>query len=196
MKQDLIEMVGSRICHDLISPIGAIGNGVELLSLTQSTATEEMSLIENSVQNASARVRFFRIAFGAAQEGQLSSSAEISRILGDLATAGRFQYEWKCTQSIPRTEVRAVFLLLQCIEASLPLGGEISIDNRGVQWEVIARAPSIQQDRTLWQSLSSLDPLEAVTPATVNFALLASALTEMRRTLSYAAGTNQLSATF
>ena len=66
---DLAALISSRICHDLISPIGAINNGLELLGMSgQSLDTPEMSLINESVQNASARIRFFRIAYGAASE--------------------------------------------------------------------------------------------------------------------------------
>ena len=57
MTLDLAALVGSRICHDLISPIGAIGNGVELLSLTDGDTGAEMDLINESVQNANARIR-------------------------------------------------------------------------------------------------------------------------------------------
>ena len=62
MQPDLAALVGSRICHDLISPIGAIGNGVELLALTDGDTGAEMELISESVQNASARIRYLRIA--------------------------------------------------------------------------------------------------------------------------------------
>ena len=59
-------LIGSRICHDLISPIGAINNGIELIEMGSTASTPEMTLISESVVNASARIRYFRIAFGAA----------------------------------------------------------------------------------------------------------------------------------
>jgi len=62
----LNDLIGSRICHDLISPLGAIGNGVELLTMSGTSTAPEISLIAESVENANARIRFFRIAFGAA----------------------------------------------------------------------------------------------------------------------------------
>ena len=57
-------LIGSRICHDLISPIGAINNGLELLSMSDERDGPEFDLITESVGNASARIRFFRIAYG------------------------------------------------------------------------------------------------------------------------------------
>ncbi len=63
---DLVALIGSRICHDLISPIGAIGNGIELIGLSGAGAGPEMALISESVTNAQARIRFYyRVAFGA-----------------------------------------------------------------------------------------------------------------------------------
>jgi histidine phosphotransferase ChpT len=69
-RTDLTALVGSRICHDLVSPLGAIGNGVELLGLTGIAPSPEMALIVESVENANARLRFFRIAYGAAGTDQ------------------------------------------------------------------------------------------------------------------------------
>ena len=66
LREDLTALVGSRICHDLISPLGAIGNGLELLQLSGLPQGPEWALIAESVENASARIRFFRIAYGAA----------------------------------------------------------------------------------------------------------------------------------
>ena len=59
MTQDIAALIRSRICHDLISPIGAIGNGVQLLAMSCGAAGAEMDLITESVQNANARIRFF-----------------------------------------------------------------------------------------------------------------------------------------
>jgi len=53
--RDLTALIGSRICHDLISPLGAIGNGVELLQLSGMGDSPEMALISESVTNANLR---------------------------------------------------------------------------------------------------------------------------------------------
>ncbi|RUV56051.1 histidine phosphotransferase, partial [Mesorhizobium sp. M5C.F.Ca.IN.020.29.1.1] len=62
---DLAALLCSRVCHDIISPVGAINNGLELLD--EGGADEDaMKLIRQSARNASARLQFARIAFGAA----------------------------------------------------------------------------------------------------------------------------------
>jgi len=83
-RPDLNALVGSRICHDLISPIGAIGNGVELLQMESAAQGPELALISESVTNANARIRFFRIAFGAAGRDQRIGRSEVAGILADL----------------------------------------------------------------------------------------------------------------
>ena len=70
---DLAALLGSRICHDLISPIGAIGNGVELMLMDGAGRAPEVALISESVDAANARIRFFRVAYG------VSSPASRSR---------------------------------------------------------------------------------------------------------------------
>ena len=84
---DFAALIGSRICHDLISPLGAIGNGVELLEMSSAGASPEMALISESVASANARIRFFRIAFGAAGSGGSVAAAEIRSILAAMTHA-------------------------------------------------------------------------------------------------------------
>ena len=72
---DLGAKVASRICHDLANPLGAIANGLELLLLPGLEPTPEMSLLQDSVASASARIRWFRLAFGPASPQRVSRAA-------------------------------------------------------------------------------------------------------------------------
>ena len=65
---DLAALLCSRVCHDLISPAGAIVNGLEVLeeSKDEETKTFALDLIKKSARTASARLQFCRLAFGAA----------------------------------------------------------------------------------------------------------------------------------
>ena len=85
---DLAALLGSRICHDLISPLGAIGNGVELMLLEGGRHSPEMALISESVAHASARIRFFRVAFGTGSAEQRMGRPEVASILTDITRAG------------------------------------------------------------------------------------------------------------
>ena len=92
-KPDLISLLGSRICHDLISPIGAISNGLELLVMDGAQGGPEMVLISESVANANARIRFFRIAYGIAQDEQRIGRAEVMSVLSDVTSGGRIKID-------------------------------------------------------------------------------------------------------
>ena len=130
MRTDISALIGSRICHDLISPIGAIGNGVELLSLGEGPAngSPELELISESVENASARIKSFRFAYGSNASHQIIGRQEVLSTLAATARGGRLTYFWNISDDQPRDEVRAVFLGLQCFETALPLGGTIDIN--------------------------------------------------------------------
>ena len=180
---DLTALLGSRICHDLISPLGAIGNGVELLMMTGSTASPEVALISESVLNANARIRFFRVAFGAASPDQRIARSEVLGILGDLTRGGRLQIDWLATGDAPRPEVKLAFLLLQCLETALPFGGRIAVRSEGGAWQIVAEALRMKIDPLLWQALSAPQSLPAdLTASQVQFALApAEALRQDRR---------------
>ena len=183
MSKDIAALVGSRICHDLISPLGAIGNGVELLSLTSGETSAEMVLINESVANANARIRFKRIAYGATEMGQRVPRKEILSVLAASARGGRFTYFWHPEGDQSRREVRIAFLLLQCLEVALPSGGEISVTQDEGLWEVTGLGGRIHIDEALWHGLKEPRGLNGYSPAHVQFAVLPSVLTEARRTL-------------
>lgn len=183
MTLDLAALVGSRICHDLISPIGAIGNGVELLSLTDGDTGAEMDLINESVQNANARIRYFRIAYGAAGEDQMVSRSDILSILASIARGGRFTYFWQVQGDQQRRLVRCALLLMQCFEAALPVGGDIHVEEDGTGWRLRAEGRRLNIEDTLWDSMTRTDVLHHYTAAQVQFALIPGFMAEAGRTL-------------
>lgn len=196
MNSHIAALVGSRICHDLISPIGAIGNGVELLSLTDGDTTTEMALINDSVENANARIRYFRIAYGASSPDQSVSRNEILSILGAIARGGRFTYFWRVEGEQLRNDVRAAFLMMQCFETALPLGGDINVTAKGKSWSLHATSDRLNIDEDLWAGLA--DPAKSYphSPAQVQFALLPEVLQVAGRKLSLTTTGNSITATF
>ena len=86
---DLAELVGSRLCHDLVNPLSAIANGIELLTLSGAARTPEVELIADAVGDAMARIRFFRVAFGAARAGETLSEREMRDSLSALYAGTR-----------------------------------------------------------------------------------------------------------
>ena len=197
MTNDLATLVGSRICHDLISPIGAIGNGVELMSLTGGgDSSAEMALIADSVENASARIRFFRVAFGAATPGQTFPRRDVVKILADTARGGRISYDWQVDGDADRTDVRSAFLLFQCFETAMCHGGNITVRRDGTTWTLTARAERFRIDPDLWASLTQPGRHVVETASQVQFALLPQVMADCGSRLAITKGETEMTATF
>jgi histidine phosphotransferase ChpT len=191
---NLASLIGSRICHDLISPIGAITNGLELLDLTGGVQGPEMNLIADSVGNAGARIRFFRIAYGAAGE-QIMGCPEVVSVLEDLNRGGRLRVAWGPLEGQSRGEVRLAFLALQCVETALPYGGEVRIMVEDGAWTVRGRAEKLNVDQGLWDCLLGNGTAE-ITPALVQFALLPAAAGDLGRKVRMAQVPGQIEVSF
>ncbi len=187
---DLTALIGSRICHDLISPVGAISNGMELLQLEAGNTTPEMTLITQSVANASARIRFFRIAFGEAAPGQTVSQTEVRSILSDLQAGGRLTFEWSGTNDLSRQTAKLTFLMILCLESALPYGGTVAFDGGDMQARLVGRSPRARIDEGLWEILRDGMTPPGITPSQVHFALLAAEMArqDRRATLSFPTG--------
>ncbi|MFZ1467512.1 MAG: histidine phosphotransferase family protein [Paracoccaceae bacterium] len=171
-KPDLAALIGSRICHDLISPIGAIGNGVELLMMDGAAATPELALIAESVANANARIRFFRVAYGMAGVDQRIGRGEAAGIIADMTRGGRLQVEWISPTDLARRDVKLAFLLLQCLETAMAYGGRIRIEKLETGWVMQAEAPRLKIDPALWEVLSERHAPAAIAAGQVHFALV------------------------
>jgi histidine phosphotransferase ChpT len=132
---DLAALLCSRVCHDLISPVGAIVNGLEVLEEEKDESTKEfaLDLIKKSARTASAKLQFCRIAFGAAG----SAGAQID--LGDAETIARGFLEddkTKLAWNLPRALlgknlVKLLLNMLVIAGQAIPRGGKISVDPVG-----------------------------------------------------------------
>jgi len=132
---DLAALLCSRVCHDLISPVGAIVNGLEVMEddNDQETKVFAMDLIKKSVKQASAKLQFCRLAFGAAG----SAGAQID--LGDAEKVGRGFLEDDKTSiawNLPRlllakNKVKLLLNMLLIAGQSIPRGGKLVVDPVG-----------------------------------------------------------------
>ncbi|MEO0381085.1 MAG: histidine phosphotransferase family protein [Pseudomonadota bacterium] len=179
---NLAALIGSRICHDLISPIGAINNGLELLGMSDDRDGPEIELITESVENASARIRFFRIAYGAASEQPMGRS-EVITILRDVTGGGRLDVAYGPMDDQPRWAVRMVFLAIQCLETSMPYGGRVEISCISGTWTITGHAPKTNADPELWAVLTGGDA-DSLAPAHVQYALLPAVASDAKRSVT------------
>ena len=176
MKRDsvyLATLIGSRICHDPISPIGAIKNGLELLHLSSETSSgPEICLIEESSNNAISRINFFRIAFGMGSKHAELFPDKAQNILLPLLNGSRVVVNWSIETSITRIEAQAIFLSILCLETAMPLGGEIHIGRQKDKTTVKGSSSNFSQNPELWNSLLQPSKRHDIAPAHVHFLLL------------------------
>ncbi|MFD0857905.1 histidine phosphotransferase family protein [Roseovarius aquimarinus] len=181
---DLSALIGSRICHDLISPVGAIANGLELLGLAGVPDGPEMSLVADSAAHASARLRFFRIAFGLSSEGQGLPSGELAEVLSGLYR-GKIACEWDIAEPLPRRLAQASFLGILCAEQAIPHGGTLRVSGGAGRVRITATGARLTLLPEHWAWLGAAQDaghLVHLPAAQVQFALLPALLAELGRT--------------
>ncbi|MDJ0857618.1 MAG: histidine phosphotransferase family protein [Dinoroseobacter sp.] len=190
-EQNLTALVGSRICHDLISPLGAIGNGLELLQMAGGLETPEVALISESLENATARIRFFRIAYGEAKPEQTISGHELESALRHGFSNARLQLEFEA-RDMQRPTARLLFLGLQCMETAMPYGGQISVQGTEPNLVLIGKADRFAREYALWDCLTTKEKAYDLRPAQVQFALLHELARDSGRTVQVAQTNHEL----
>ena len=193
---DLNALIGSRICHDLISPLGAIGNGVELLTLSGLDKSPEVALIAQSVDSANARIRFFRVAFGAAGPEQSLGHAEIAATLQGLSQTGKHRITWSPEGTVSRPVAKLAFLLILCLESAMPWGGRISITRTSDRWRIAGQAERMKIEADHWDTLAGPSARGQVTSSSVEFPLAALCAQTLGRRIVADLGQDRAAVTF
>jgi histidine phosphotransferase ChpT len=132
---ELAALLCSRVCHDLISPVGAIVNGLEVLDDNPKPEDRDfaLDLIRKSAKTASARLQFCRLAFGAAG----SAGAQID--LGDALNMAKGHIEdgkstiaWNLPRLLlPKNRVKLLLNMLVIAQQTIPRGGTLTVDPIG-----------------------------------------------------------------
>jgi len=180
--RNLGALIGARICHDLISPVGAISNGLELMGLSGVPEGPEMALVVGSAAHANARLRFFRVAFGLSSDGQSMTAQELRSIIQGVYNA-RVACDWKVDGPLPRKMAQAAFLALLCAEQVIPLGGTVTVTGSGDGLNLSTTGERLdpRPEHWVWLSAPEEGDLDDLPAAQVQFALLPGLLAEMGR---------------
>jgi histidine phosphotransferase ChpT len=134
---DLAALLCSRVCHDLISPVGAIANGLELIDdpeMDAETKETALDMVRSSARTAAAKLKFCRIAFGAA--GSAGAVIDLGEA-GDIAKAfvgeeKRVQLEWHAPrENRPKQQVKLVLNMVLMALAGIPRGGVVTLTVEG-----------------------------------------------------------------
>ena len=167
---DLAALLCSRVCHDLISPVGAIVNGLEVLDDNPKAEDRDfaLDLIRKSAKTASARLQFCRLAFGAAG----SAGAQID--LGDAQAMakghiedGKITMTWNLPRLLlPKNRVKLLLNMLVIAQQTIPRGGTLTVDPVGDGETMSFRVIAAGLNARLPQNIAGL--LSAGSPATID----------------------------
>ena len=140
---ELAALISSKICHDVIGPVGAISNGLEILDEDDDpeARTYALDVIRNVTQQASAKLQFARFAFGAAGSAgamiDLTTAGDISK---GYVGSGKHELHWHITPGhMAKNKVKLLLNLIANAVTALPRGGKISVEMQGT-----AETPSFQ----------------------------------------------------
>jgi histidine phosphotransferase ChpT len=132
---DLAALLCSRVCHDLISPSGAIVNGLEVLeeSTDDETRSFALELIKKSARTASARLQFCRIAFGAAgSAAALIDVGDAEHVARGFVEDEKVKLFWNLSRSlVPKNRVKLLLNMLLVAAQSIPRGGIVEVQGDG-----------------------------------------------------------------
>jgi histidine phosphotransferase ChpT len=150
----VIQLIASRICHDLVSPVGAVNNGVELMQeLGEDAGSEAIKLISDSAQQASIRLKAFRLSYGAAGTDKNVGFKDVREVFSDLLKAGRVQVEFEpdigVKFSMPPRGFFMVLLNLMILGEECNHGeGKISVSaiegNKGIKVLITGKNPGFR----------------------------------------------------
>ena len=132
---DFAALLVSRVCHDLVSPVGAVVNGLEVLEDETDVAmrADALRLVAASAEQAAARLQFARIAFGAAgSAGAELDLAEVARIVAGLLRGGKVELVWTHKPvNWPKDWAKLLMNSVLAAADCLPRGGRVTVETSG-----------------------------------------------------------------
>ena len=133
---DLAALLCSRVCHDVISPVGAIANGLELYDdpeMDEETRATALDMIRSSAKTAGAKLKFCRIAFGAAgSAGALIDLTEAGEVAKGFVGDEKVKLDWQAPrENRPKQQVKLILNMLLLAMAGIPRGGVVTVAANG-----------------------------------------------------------------
>ena len=157
---DLAALLCSRVCPDVISPVGAIINGLEVLEDEKDAAMREIALdlIKKSAASASARLQFCRLAYGAAgSAGASIDTGDAETVTRGLINNDRTKLVWSGVRQLaPKNKVKLVLNLCLIALATIPRGGIVTVDLTGEGETLAARVEARGTNARLAHGVAAL----------------------------------------
>jgi histidine phosphotransferase ChpT len=169
---ELAALLCSRVCHDIISPVGAINNGLELLD-EGGTQEDAMNLIRTSARNASARLQFARIAFGAAgSAGMQIDTGDAQSVATAFLKNEKPELVWNGGRALlPKNKVKLLLNLVLVATGAIPRGGKITVTLEDLEtapkFSLAAAGPMVRVPPKFLELHSGNKPQEPIDAHTV-----------------------------
>src|SRR5450432_4922413 len=160
---DLAALLCSRVCHDLISPVGAIMNGLEVMEDDNDEETKKfaLDLIKKSARTASAKLQFCRIAFGAAgSAGAQIDTGDAEKVARGMLEDDKTKIAWNLPRVLlPKNRVKLLLNMLLMAQQTIPRGGVLTVDSIGegdsFGFRVVASGLNARMPQNIAEMLSS-----------------------------------------
>jgi histidine phosphotransferase ChpT len=164
---DLAALLCSRVCHDVISPVGAIANGLELIDdpeMDAETKETALDMVRSSARTAAAKLKFCRIAFGAAgSAGALIDMGEAGEIARAFVGDEKVKLEWNAPrENRPKQQVKLVLNMLLMAMAGIPRGGLVTVSVEGERFTARATGDRAKVPEQIAQVLDGTAELTAL----------------------------------
>lgn len=181
IQPDLASLIASRLCHDMLSPVGALSNGLELLRDEKDPEMRKrcFELLEQSAKASADKLKFFRLAFGAAggfgDQVPVAEARElIAALIGD---SGRIELKWAVAgETLPKAAIKTLLNLGSIGIEALVRGGTLEIGGelRDAASEIVVRAtgPRIAFDPTIGAALDGSLPAAELSSRTAPAAMI------------------------
>lgn len=172
----VIELLASRICHDLISPVGAINNGLELMTeMGDQVGDEATKLIGHSAEQAARRLRLFRLCYGAAGADSNVSCEDVLTTVREYLTGTRVSLSWPTPQvnsllDAPTGFAKVLLNLVLIAAENMVHGGTIEVTpfNAERKMVITAHGRGAGQRTEAWAPLQGGVAVADLTPRSIH----------------------------
>lgn len=166
---EFASLLCSRLCHDLLSPVGALNNGIELLADETDPEMRErcMELLAESARTSANKLKFFRLAFGAAGGfgEQVDSREALTALEGLHGPAGKVKLGWMVeAATLPKTALKVLLNLALIAGDALVRGGQLDIGAEGGEIVIRAEGPRLILDAEIRNALLGESDPDMISP--------------------------------
>jgi len=170
------EILISKICHDLVSPVGAVNNGIEFLADmngAEDGLQDGLGLIEHSAQQASIRLQLFRMCYGAGGSDAKVTGKMVYEIFQNFVAGTKMTMSWDLMNDMPDDDLPAGYLktllnLMVFAQEALPKGGKINVSWDGASMIVNGTGDMIKPKDGAVEGLKGTLSVEEISPKSVH----------------------------